>query len=269
METQISIIGCGWLGLPLAKTLISHGYKVKGSTTSKDKLDLLAQAGIDGFLIRLDNEGLMGNYTEFLSGSDIVIINIPPGLRKDPSKNHVAELQHFILAIKAHNIPKVLYVSSTSVFKDDTHFPIIDHNTRPNGISNSAKQLIAIENMLRDHKSFNTTIIRFGGLFDAKRHPARYLSGRQHISNPEAPINLIHKSDCIAIISAIVKNNLWNLRLNAVFPQHPSKKEYYSAYCKTHDLELPTFNLSEKSIGKIIDSSELERLLNYNFEHGL
>lgn len=29
----VSILGCGWLGLPLAEQLLAEGYSVKGSTT--------------------------------------------------------------------------------------------------------------------------------------------------------------------------------------------------------------------------------------------
>ena len=43
--TKISILGCGWLGLPLAKALIENGFSVKGSTTSTDKLTALENAG--------------------------------------------------------------------------------------------------------------------------------------------------------------------------------------------------------------------------------
>ncbi len=262
-------MGCGWLGFPLATALIGEGYNIKGSTTSKEKLQTLTKASIDSFLIRLDSKGIYGNYTDFLSGSDIVIINIPPGLRKNPSKNHVAEIRQLIAAIEEQNIPNVLYVSSTSVFKDEMHFPVIGHRTLPNGISNSAKQLIEIENMLQDNPFFNTTIVRFGGLFDAQRHPAKYLSGKQNVLNPEAPINLIHKEDCIEILSTLIKNNAWNLILNAVYPKHPMKKDYYLAYCKAHRLDLPKFDLSKTSTGKIIDSSKLEQLLSYKYKQGL
>jgi 3-hydroxyisobutyrate dehydrogenase-like beta-hydroxyacid dehydrogenase len=31
--TKISILGCGWLGFPLAKALLKDGFTVKGSTT--------------------------------------------------------------------------------------------------------------------------------------------------------------------------------------------------------------------------------------------
>ena len=32
-ENKIGVLGCGWLGFPLAKDLIKQGFKVKGSTT--------------------------------------------------------------------------------------------------------------------------------------------------------------------------------------------------------------------------------------------
>lgn len=266
MNHQISIIGCGWLGFPLAKYLISNGYTVKGSTTSIDKLKVLQNAFIEGFIIKLNEKGISGNYDQFLSKSETIIINIPPGLRKNPNKNHVHEIRHLITAIQKQNIKNVLYISSTSVFKDEEEFPIITNLTKPNSNSDSSQQLIQIEQMLQSNPKFKTTILRFGGLFDAKRHPAKYLSGKTNISNPNAPINLIHKEDCIAIISTILKRNLWNETLNAVHTHHPTKKEYYTTYCKAQHIALPHFNLDEKNKGKLIDSSKMVQLLNYSFK---
>ena len=50
-QNKIGIIGCGWLGLPLAKEFVSNNYKVKGSTTTKEKLEILKNEGIDAYLI--------------------------------------------------------------------------------------------------------------------------------------------------------------------------------------------------------------------------
>ncbi len=228
MNRQISVIGCGWLGLPLATFLINEGFLVKGSTTSNEKIDLLRKHHIEAYMVNLSPARISGNYSNFLAESDTVIINIPPGLRKYPSKNHVAEIKNLVSAIEKQRIKNVLYISSTSVFKDESHFPKIIDSTAPNATSNSAKQLIKIEQMLLDNSKFNTTILRFGGLFDTERHPAMYLSGRTNIANPDAPINLIHKEDCIQIITAIIKNNLWNMVFNVAYPSHPNKKTYYS-----------------------------------------
>ncbi|MDN3491721.1 NAD(P)H-binding protein [Winogradskyella bathintestinalis] len=265
MKTQISVIGCGWLGLPLAKTLVHKGYTVHGSTTSKEKFKTLSNFKINPFLIVLNVLDLTGNTTEFLAGSETVIINIPPGLRKNPTKDHVAEIRHLMHAIEVSAVKHVLYISSTSVFKNTTDFPIITAETEPNATSDTSKQLIAIEKMLQANPNFKTTILRFGGLINEERHPAKFLSGRTQVSNPEAPINLIHKTDCIQIILSLIEQSIWGVTLNAAFPLHSTKKNYYSNYCKQHNLAVPNFNSSEESKGKIIDSSTLVQLLNYTF----
>ena len=81
--TQISILGCGWLGLPLAKKLINNGNSVKGSTTSENKLSTLEEAGINPFLIHVESDAILGNTDTFLAESKILIIDIPPKLRSE------------------------------------------------------------------------------------------------------------------------------------------------------------------------------------------
>ncbi len=49
----ISVLGCGWLGLPLAEDLIDKGYKVKGSTTTESKLNGFLEKGINPYYINL------------------------------------------------------------------------------------------------------------------------------------------------------------------------------------------------------------------------
>ena len=85
---KISILGCGWLGFPLAKSLHSKGYEVKGSTTSESKLDVLKNAGILPFQIQLEENQIIGNIEDFLKETDILVIDIPPGLRRETSSSN-------------------------------------------------------------------------------------------------------------------------------------------------------------------------------------
>ena len=57
---NISILGCGWLGLELAKTLIAKDYSVKGSTTSTHKINSFKAAGITPFIIKLSEQKVIG-----------------------------------------------------------------------------------------------------------------------------------------------------------------------------------------------------------------
>lgn len=269
MNKQISIIGCGWLGLPLGEKMIKSHYQVKGSTTSPDKTELLKNTGIEPYVISISEEGIEGPIQEFLKGSQTLIINIPPRLRKHPDTNFVAQMDLLGRAIEQSDVRKVLFISSTSVYKEAAEIPIITEKSSLNGESPAAQQLIAAEQIFQNNTHFKTTILRFGGLIGPDRHPAKFLSGKKDIKNPEAPINLIHQKDCIAIIKAIIKNQHWNMTFNAVAPRHPSKKKYYTSLCKAEQLPLPQFDYDTPSIGKIVSSEKVEQLLNYKFQHKL
>lgn len=266
-EKQISIIGCGWLGLSLAKKLATHGYKIKGSTTSVSKLKNLKEAGIEPYHIQLSESKIIGDIDGFLRDSTIVIINVPPGLRKNPNKDHVAEISRLLKAIQKASVKHILYVSSISVFEDDTHFPVITTTSAPNGTSNSAQQLIAIEKSVLELSRTNNSVLRFAGLIDGQRHPGNQLAGRTGLRNPEAPLNLIHRKDCINIVLKMIELKIWGLVLNASYPYHPTKKDYYTTYCVVKKLPLPSYNYSQPSKGKVIDSSELEQLLLLNMRY--
>ncbi len=280
---QISILGCGWLGLPLAKALIEKGFSVKGSTTSTDKLSILENAGIQPFLIALSEDKAEGNLDGFLENSEILIIDIPPKLRgsgTDSStalrKTFVEKIKNIIPQIEKSAIEKVLFVSSTSVYAEDNS--IVTEDSILNPETESGKQLVQVEQLLQSNSSFKTTVLRFGGLIGEDRHPIPFLAGKRNLENPKAPINLIHQVDCIGIILRIIEkslrtpefsgqtdNEVWGETFNAVAPFHPSREEYYTQKAIDLGLELPQFNLESPTFGKTILSAKVETVLGYSF----
>ena len=271
MNKKISILGCGWLGLPLAKSLLSKGYEVKGSTTSESKLEVLKNAGILPFQIQLEENQIIGNMEDFLQKIDVLVIDIPPGLRKEVSTSNemtfVNKIKTLIPYIEKSGIQKVVFVSSTSVFGDS--FPIIEitEETKPNPDTESGKQLVIAETLLQSNPHFKTTVIRFGGLLGDDRHPVKFLAGRTNVENSEAPVNMIQREDCIGIIYEILKQNCWQETFNAVAPNHPTRKTYYTEKAITLNLPKPEFSENETSIGKIVSSKKLEKILNYRFKN--
>lgn len=266
MNKQISIIGCGWLGFPLAKALLKKGFYIKGTTTSNDKLTLLINEHIEAYTLKINSEGIIGNIEESLLKSDVLVLNIPPGLRKNPNQNYVSQIKNIIPYIEKSEIKKVLFVSSTSVYADEEFFPEITEKTQPNPDTESGKQLLEVENLLQNSKHFKTTILRFSGLFGEDRHPARQLSGKILLKNADAPVNLIHLKDAIQVIIEIIEKDIFNETFNASTIPHPSKQKYYSSICKSMNLPIPTYDLNQKSKGKIILSNKLEHVLNYSFQ---
>lgn len=261
---NIAILGCGWLGLPLAEHLISKNHLVKGSTTSQEKLTVLEKAGIQPFEIILASDVIAGAIESFLSETTVLVVAIPPGLRKNPDSDFVSKMSKLISFVEKSAVENVLLVSSTSVFEDDNQ--TISAKTIPNGKSENAQQLIDVETLFQKNNHFKTTVLRFGGLINEDRHPIRFLAGRTKIANPEAPINLIHLDDCIGIMTQIIEKKFWNQCLNAVGNEHPTRKVYYTEMSKLNDLPLPEFANNEASVGKHFESGLLEKELDYVFK---
>lgn len=261
--TQISILGCGWLGLPLAKALLKNEFSVKGSTTSVEKLSILEKSGILPYLIALSENETTGNLIDFLENSKILIIDVPPKLRGSATENFVSKIKNVIPFIEKSAVENVLFISSTSVYGEDNL--VVTEETELNPDTESGRQLLETEQFLQSNSNFKTTILRFGGLIGEDRHPIKFLSGRKNIENPNAPINLIHQDDCIGIIMEILKSNSWNETFNAVTPFHPSRKEYYTQKAIDLNLALPEFNAENSNLGKTISSTKIENVLEYQF----
>lgn len=263
---QISILGCGWLGMPLAKALISKNFSVNGSTTSPDKTELLKVSGINPFLISLSANGIEGDMVNFLKGSEILIIDIPPKLRGENNESFIDKIKNLIPHIEAAGITKVMFASSTAVYADDNS--IVTEETTPLPETESGKQLLEAEKLLANAK-FKTTILRFGGLIGENRQPVKYLAGKENLENPNGPVNLIHQKDCIGIMLKIIEKDNWGEVFNAVAPYHATREQHYTKQAQTLNLPLPKFCHDKRSLGKTVGSQKITKLLGYKFEDDL
>lgn len=260
---KISILGCGWLGLPLARFLLSKNYEVRGSTLHEEKLDELKRMGIRSYRIELSPELNTDFSAEFFQ-SEILIVNFPPKRRPDIETYHPKQVESLIKAINGSPIKKVLFVSSTSVYPNLNRV-VTEKDTSP-AEKGSGKALLQVEQMFRDCTQFETTILRLGGLIGYDRNPGRFLAGKKNLKDGNAPVNLIHLDDCIGIIHQIVEGNHWGETFNASCPDHPTRKEFYEEAARIGKFELPEFD-QEKQNYKIISSEKLIKKTGYKFKY--
>ena len=105
----ISVLGCGWLGVPLTKHLQKSGFSVKGSTTSSEKCEILERDGILSTRVLLnENEAIVDDFQFF--NCDVLIISIPP--RRIEGIEHIfpaqiAQLIPLILKHKIYSMPEL------------------------------------------------------------------------------------------------------------------------------------------------------------------
>jgi nucleoside-diphosphate-sugar epimerase len=259
----ISIIGCGWLGLPLAGHLMRAGYHIKGSTTSRQKLTLLEEAGIEPYLLKLDPGLKCSPSAATLLESDVLVINIPPGRsRNDVVSFHKLQISNLLTAVAASTVGFVVFVSSTSVYPDINR-EVQEEDARAE--SGSGKALLEAEKMLFIRPEFSTTVVRLAGLYGYGRHPVNTLAGKTNIGNARAPVNLVHRDDCIRVISTIIRKNVRGEVFNVCSDMHPTRKDLYTEIAVRRGLTPPRFSENGKAGFKIVSNSKLKAHTNYEF----
>jgi nucleoside-diphosphate-sugar epimerase len=259
----ISILGCGWLGFALAEKLLAKGFQVKGSVTTRSKLKKLSAAGIEPYCLSLDEKKVQLKDPGFFD-TDLVIVAIPPRRVDFIETIFPAQIKQLIHLLEEHRVPRVLFISSTSVYnelggkatEEDVLLP-----EKPSG-----KALVMAELLLSENRNFKTTVLRFGGLIGADRNPARFLSRRKDAVSGSKPVNLIHQDDCIGIIQEIINQQAWGETFNACCPVHPTRQEFYERASEVSGIPTPDFS-DEKVSFKLVDSSKLIHFLNYEFKY--
>jgi|TARA_A100000171_G_C2140055_1_gene154391 nucleoside-diphosphate-sugar epimerase len=247
----ISILGSGWLGLPLAQDFIKAGYEVKASTTSENRIADLTSIGAKPFIVNIDT--LTDSVKDFLQ-SDILIVNIT-------SKN-IEGFSDLVTRIEASDIQKIIFVSSTSVYENSKRIM-----TESDTEYYKESPLLAIESLFQHCRGTETTIVRFGGLIGYRRHPGNFFKSKRVVQNPDAPVNLIHRDDCVGILREIVEQQIWDEIFNCCADTHPGKREFYTRAANLIDNTPPEFGESNASVGKIISNHKVKQLLNYEFKH--
>ena len=245
---SISILGSGWLGLPLAERFIARGYRVKTSTTTASRLRTLPG---EPCLVDIGDPG--GDIDAFLQ-STTLIVNI--------TSKDVDAFERLVGRIETSGIEAVLFVSSTSVYPVDS-----GSVSEADGAEIPDHPLVIIENRFRQSREFRTTVVRFGGLIGAGRHPGRFFRGGKTLRDPDACVNLIHLDDCLDIVEHIVTGNVWGETFNACAGTHPSKREFYTRAARLAGAPEPLFEAGGEQVYKIVDNSKLKRVLGYRFRH--
>jgi nucleoside-diphosphate-sugar epimerase len=248
---KIAIVGCGWLGESLADFFLENGNLIFGTTRTSSKAEQLKQKGITAHLLTGFEDDL-----SWLTTMDVLILNIPPS-------SFGAQYPAFMLHIAQQKGPetKVIFISSTSVY-DNCNAQVNETETLV-GNSPRGSVVYQAEQVLSKEFGGDLTIIRMAGLVGKERHPVKFMSGKEYPGNEE-PINLIHLTDCIGLIDAVIKTACWGEVLNGCSGEHPQKGEYYTWAAKELNLPEPKFT-DEKTTFKIISNDKSKVTLGYAY----
>lgn len=257
---KISIIGSGWLGFPLLKSLVEDGHEVIGTSRNPERLAQIEAVGGVGVELALP-----GPVPEALQHTpEVIIITLPPGgrqLGEDAPTVYLKRLEALIPLLTTANPPFVVYTSSTGVY--GAAAGAVDETTAVNPNTHSGRAVVAAEQWLQD-KVAHLAILRLAGLVGPGRHPGRFYGGRSRpIPQADAPVNLVHQADVIEAVRCVLSvpgifasgSQIFNVCAAA----HPPKGEFYAAASAALNLEIAGREPGGED-GKIISSARLRTL---------
>jgi len=262
---QIAVLGCGWLGLPLAMSLKKSGHSIVATRRSEDGCSQLSSLGFIGIQFELGAALTQEKFAPIFN-CDLLVLNIPVGRKTGASEQFCVNIDGLLRQASESNIKQVVFVSTSSVYGDQGSIVTEKSATKP--ISQSSKINLTIEQLVQQYFAEQACIIRLAGLVGKDRHPAHFLAGKTELAAPNHVVNLIHQYDVIQSIQSIIKNKIWGHTFVLSALAHPTRKDYYTWATKQLNLPAPLFVEEQaQPSGKLIDASASLELLGVHLKY--
>lgn len=263
---KVTIIGLGWVGLPLAQALLSRGVHVVGTKTTPDGIEAAQAVGIECYALKLtpelecDDDDL----AQLMTQSDAMVILLPPS--KINTEYYVTAVEALVNSAIAFQVPRVIFTSSTAVYGEQ-HGEMTEDSPL-DGVTESAKALVATEQWLHQLPNISVDILRLAGLVGEKRHAGRFLAGKIGVKGANQPVNMVHQDDVISAILLLLGQSQGGHVYNLCAPAHPTRSEFYTHAAQSIGLVPPQFidepNTQE---GKVINGNKICQELGFEYQY--
>jgi hypothetical protein len=247
-KLKLGLVGCGWLGKPLAKRLLELSeYKILATSSHDRTLEFQAE-GIPYICFDLNTAVAPAQLLE----CDIIIYTVPP--------LELGLVSNFFKQLSSDK--KIIFTSSTSVY--GKNLGNVDEKSLLSKINTSSPLLLSTEEMLSTQFN-NLTIIRPGGLYGANRHPVNFLANKKNISGGNDWLHLVSQADCINAIISIMQNNVWGEVINLVSDLRMRKKDYYTEMANKFSLEAPLYTEEKCETPTKISNEKSKNILKISY----
>lgn len=251
---HIVIVGCGDIGLRVAKIWKNQGKTVFGAVRSEESLNLLRQQHIHTITINLDEPNSLHEVNRRLSNQSLLYYFAPP-----PAKGVVdTRMANFLQNLDKDALPSQLIYISTSGVYGDQGGELINEQTPANPQVDRAKRRYHAEQQLQqwgEQNSVPITILRVGGIYGPGRLPLQRLKDQIPMlhENLSPQTNRIHADDlaqvCVAAATKKAAGEIYNVSDGT----NSNMTEYFNTiadFCNLPRPPLVDWDEAEKTISK-------------------
>ena len=275
-STSVGIIGCGWLGKPLAINLLAKSISVLATSSKLDNVAQLNQQSISAQQLTLPAEATqLGQHDVFTKQS--VVIAITPQFRQERT-DYAEKITQLVNAAQQRGlVQRIILLSSTAIY--DGLAGTVDEESLLNMTTEKVQILNAAEQAVLNfskQEAKQGIVIRLAGLVGPERHPGKFILANKTLSNATVPVNLIHQQDAVGLIEALLQSPFSQTIFNGVSDTHISKQQYYQAAAKAIKVDAPIFAqeshtqencTQEKSneTTRVVSGDKAKQVLSYKF----
>lgn len=264
---KVAIVGAGWVGMPLALSLIARGYGVTASKTTPDGVEAARMSGIECYALQLaphiiaDPQDL-----DALFAVDALVLTLPASRTLVGADSYCQAVQEVVNSALAYGVPRVIFLSSTSVYGEGAGSRRESSPLTP--VSPAGISLVEMENWLHQLPGIAVDTLRLAGLVGPSRHPGRFLAGKTDLPGGDQGVNLVHQADVISAIQLLLQLPRAGHRYNLCAPLHPAKRDYYPAMARELGLVEPQYRpTGDETAGKLVDGSLICRELGFEYQY--
>jgi nucleoside-diphosphate-sugar epimerase len=267
-HNRVGIVGCGWLGKALARTLISEGVDVIATRSNLANCADLIAKGVNAKPLALPSPQPELNAHEVFNCQSIVIA-ITPQFRAGRVDYPDKVKQLILAAEQSGNVEHIILLSSSAIYNG-----LSGNVTENSSLDFSADKVTLLHHAEQAVLAFNSNakvqrshVLRLSGLVGDDRHPGKFLAGKSTIAiNTNAKVNLIHQQDAVGIISALLNSKIDSGIFNGVSQTQASKQHYYQVAAKA--LAMPKLVFTSNShveTARTVKGDKVQQLLSYQF----
>lgn len=233
---RVLIVGCGYVGLPLAAELIREGHEVIGIRRTPDTANELRAAGVQvhvGDLTHRDFERPSGTF-------DWVVFTAAPKRQADTEEYRALYLEgmgRLMRQFQAEPPRRFVYAGTTQVYAQTDGSAVKE--TSPTLPTDPRAQLLLdaeTELMKAASRGFPAITLRLASIYGPDRLDLmdRYIRNEVSLQARGARhLNMIHRDDAVGVILAALRSGRPGTIYNAVDDEPVTEMHFYSWLAET------------------------------------
>jgi nucleoside-diphosphate-sugar epimerase len=236
MPESVLVVGCGFVGLPLARSLASGGWETHAITASESSAAKLHNEPFAAYALDITDKASFGRLAE--RRFDVVIHCASSG--RGGASSYAAVFLGGIRNLMATlNYGRLIFTSSTSVYAQ-TDGSTVDETSPADPTRETGQILRNTEDLVL---AANGVVARLAGLYGPGRCAPlqKLLEGRATIEEDGTRrMNMLHQADAAGALEFLAKTELSGV-YNVVDNQPTAEIEWYRYVCHRLNKPLPPF----------------------------